>query len=460
MKINLKAFLFLTLSFHIINGFPQEYPTQKDIANIIKKEVDNGRSSSISIGIIDNGKINFICYGYPIEGSNQEANETTIYEIASVTKVFVSTILADLVLKGYLSLDDPIVKYLPDSLVFQDNKINKLTLKHLASHTSSLNSLFDYDTKRPHFNYTYDYLFASLEKYHFKNDPGIIYGYSNINMALLAYIICKVTNKDLESLFKEKIFVPFNMQNTTLKLSRAQEAYFATAYHRPGSPAKKREWNADAGAGALRSNIKDLTIFLQKLFYDDSPLREAASFAILPQFDSTNFPNSKIGLGWIITESQDHLFVGHGGNTFGFRSMIMYDIKKNRGVVVLSNSTEDITDIGFYVFNKQKRIREFKKNGYKELSNELADMYEGTFSVTLGTVLDTIEIYRNNKFLIMNSKLIGEIEMFYNGKNSFFIPYIGENIIFKDFIDNKSQTIISKEKPIIIGKRVLTIRKE
>jgi len=459
MKLYQSISLTIALCISSLYAESQVYPSIQEITSVIKREVDNGRSSSIAIGIIDNGNVNYICYGNPIEGNLQKANEKTIYEIASVTKVFVTTILADLVLKGVLSLDDPITKYLPDSLLFQDTKINKITLKHLATHTSNLDSLFIYDLQRPHYNYNYEYLFASLEKYQFQNDPGMTYKYSNINMAFLAYIICKVADKDLESLFKDKIFDPFQMENTALKLSKDQEKYFATAYHRPGSPAKIREWNADAGAGALRSNVQDLTIFLRKLFYDDSPLKKAASFAIIPQFDSTNFPNTKIGLGWFITPSNNSLFVGHGGNTYGFRSMILYDIKMNRGVVVLSNSTADISDIGFYIFDKKKRIREYKQVQSKTLSDELALQLEGTFSITFGKVSDTITIYRNNKFLIMNSKIIGEIEMFYQGKNCFFIPYVGEKVVFKDFNENKAQTILSEEKGITIGKRIASIRK-
>ncbi len=456
MNKNFKHLIILLLSVTPLFSISQEYPSIHEIKNVIKKEVDNGRSNSIVVGVIDNGKENYICYGNPIEGKLQKADERTIYEIASITKVFVNTIFADLLLKGELSLKDPILKYLPDTLVLQDQKGKEITLKHLATHTSGLPSKLEkIDLRELSLYYqtqSYNDLFVSLEKYKFQNSPGTVFYYSNINTAILAYIICKVNNRDLESLFRERIYEPFQMKNTTLNLTKEQEEYFATGYNRPGRPIEHWEWDAEAGAGGLRSNAQDLITFMRKLFYEDSPLKEAANLAVTVQFDSTRYRNTKIGLGWFITEGKNSLIVGHGGTTHGFKSLIMYDTLNNRGVVVLSNSSREITDIALYVFDKNKKINEFKTIKTEEIGTELFNQIEGTYSFNIGNLKDTATIYERNNLFFIYSQNVGEFEMFYIGNNSFLIEDM--KIKFEDFQSDKAQTITSTKKQAITGKRI------
>lgn len=456
MNKRFKYFIILLLSVTPLFSISQEYPSIQEIENVIKKEIDNGRSNSIVVGIIDNGKENYICYGNPIEGKLQKADERTIYEIASITKVFVNTIFADLLLKGELSLDDPILKYLPDTLMLQDQKGKEITLKHLATHTSGLPSKLEkIDLRELSLYYqtqSYNDLFVSLEKYKFQNSPGTVFYYSNINTAILAYIICKVSNRDLESLFRERIYEPFQMKNTTLNLTKEQEEYFATAYNRPGRPIEHWEWNAEAGAGGLRSNAQDLVIFMRKLFYEDFPLKEAANLAVTVQFDSTRYRNTKIGLGWFITKGKNSLIVGHGGTTHGFKSLIMYDTLNNRGVVVLSNSSREITDIALYTFDKKKKINEFKTIKTEEISAELFKQIEGSYSFNIGDVKDTVTVYERDNLFFVYSQNVGEFEMFYIGNNSFLIDDM--KIKFEDFKSDKAQTITSNKKQAITGKRI------
>jgi len=434
----------------------QNYPTHQEIAKALKKEVKNGRTNSIVVGIIDKGTEDYISYGKPFESKTEVANKETIYEIASITKVFVTTILADLVIKGELSLDDHLIKYLPDSLQFQDENCRIITLKHLATHTSGLSSILDKPDLRKLQDYrknrSYDNLILALEKYQLPYSPGTYFDYSNYNMGFLAYIICKVTNKDLETLFQEVICQPFQMQNTTMHLTKEQEEFFATGYIRPGRPTSHAEWGtAEAGAAALRSNAHDLITFIRKLFYEDSHLNEAAKLSIIAQFDSTKFYKTKIGLGWFITESKNSLTVGHGGNVDGFTSLLMYDIINDRGIVVLSNSSREIADIGLYLFGIRK-VNEFKPIKSKQMSNELFAQFEGIYSFKYGKIRDTINVYKKDDLLFIYSSNVGEKEMFYLGENNFLVDEM--KIKFENFTNNQAQHFIGIEDKSLSGDRI------
>lgn len=455
MRLKIKFYLVLLLIAPFV-AHSQKYPTHRAIAKVLKKEVENGRSNSIVVGIIDDGIEDYFAYGKPFKTKTDEPNKETIYEIASITKIFTTTILADLIVKGQLSLDDRLIDFLPDSVNIQDEKCKEITIKHLATHTSGLSLLLDkpdlrklYEYRR---NYSYKDLIAALENYQLPYTPGTHFTYSNYNMGFLAYILTKVTNKDLETLFQEIICEPFQMQNTSMCLTKKQETHFATAYIRPGRPTNHVEWGtAEAGAAALRSNVHDLITFIKKLFIENSPLNEAAKLAITPQFDSTMFRNTKIGLGWFITEGKNSLAVGHGGQVDGFRSFLMYDTINRRGVVVLSNSSREIIDIGLYLFGIQK-INNFKSIKSKEISNEEFAKYAGTYSFRYGDIKDTIEVNKKDDLLLIYSPNVGEIEMFYLGKNTFIFD--GIKIKFENFIDNKSQHFSGLRNKNLNGDRI------
>jgi CubicO group peptidase (beta-lactamase class C family) len=65
-------------------------------------------------------------------------DKDTLFEIGSITKVFTGILLADSVLKGRASLEDPIPKHLPKDLLAPDSALNQVTLLDLATHTSGL----------------------------------------------------------------------------------------------------------------------------------------------------------------------------------------------------------------------------------------------------------------------------------------------------------------------------------
>ena len=432
----------------------QEYPTLNEIKEVIKEEVDNGRSNSIVIGIIDNGIESYISYGSPFEGRTDSANENTVYEIASVTKVYVSTILADLVLKEKVNLDDFLIQYLPDTLKFSDSNYYKITLKHLATHTSGIPTLLnDLDLDNPDeylMEMTYSELFAKLENNKLKNTPGTAFEYSNNNFSLLSYIICKITNENLEQLLKKYFIIPFDMNNTALNLNEVQENIFATAYRRPDVLAD--HWHLSPvyeAAGGLKSSAKDQLTFMRKLFYENSSLTEATKYATQVFFDSTLNAITKIGVGWFITDLPQGNLFGHNGSSTGFKTALVYDTLNNRGVVIMSNSSNDIMDILYYLLDKNSEINKYRKVNNKEIKNELFDQMKGKYMMKVHNTEGSAEIYTKD-----GRYYISTFEIIYQGDNSFFSPRLNSLIEFTDLQNGKFQVIIIKKDESKLGKRV------
>src|SRR5262245_14667713 len=93
-----------------------QFPTDSAVLAIIKKRVDEKRSSGIVVGLLEaDGKTRVIAYGDPGPGQ-PPLDGNSVFEIGSITKVFTGTMLAQMVLEGKVSLDDPAQLYLPETV--------------------------------------------------------------------------------------------------------------------------------------------------------------------------------------------------------------------------------------------------------------------------------------------------------------------------------------------------------
>lgn len=99
--------------------------------------MDNGKHPSLFVGMIDENGIQQYYYSNKVlEG--EKIDENTIFEIGSVSKVFTSLLLADMIERGEVNLDDPIEKFLPQDISTPSRNGKTITLLDLTTHTSGL----------------------------------------------------------------------------------------------------------------------------------------------------------------------------------------------------------------------------------------------------------------------------------------------------------------------------------
>ena len=92
----------------------------------------------IVVGLVDQAGTRVIGYGTTDRKSHRPVNGDSVFEIGSITKVFTAILLADMVERGEVRLDDPISKYLPDSVTAPTRNGKEITLAHLSTHMSGL----------------------------------------------------------------------------------------------------------------------------------------------------------------------------------------------------------------------------------------------------------------------------------------------------------------------------------
>lgn len=292
-------------------------------------------------------------YGETNKGNRELPNANTIFEIGSITKTFTATILAHYVNEGKISLTDPIVKYLPDSLS-TNLELHKITIMNLSNHTSGLPTIpSNFANKmnpiNPYIHYDVRLLFAGLKTCKLMTVPGTAYAYSNLATGLLGVILERISGKSYEQLVKQLITGPLQMNSTSQRLTPQQNKHFVKVYDADGDETRPWDFNALAGCGSLRSTVNDLLLYAKANINSDyTPLSN--SFALTHKITFSKHP--VVGLGWHILQIDGGSYYWHNGGTGGSRSYLILNTEKKIAVVVLSNSNVGVDDIGISILKE------------------------------------------------------------------------------------------------------------
>jgi len=110
-----------------------------EVRRLINDAVEKRKlAPGIVVGTIDASGTKVLAEGRLSTGAKEEVNGDTIFEIGSATKVFTSLLLADMVRRGEVKLEDPVSKYLPKTVKVPGRNGREITLVDLATHTSAL----------------------------------------------------------------------------------------------------------------------------------------------------------------------------------------------------------------------------------------------------------------------------------------------------------------------------------
>lgn len=353
--------LFLSTQARLV----QSDITDDQIKNILRERIDVAKKSvGIVVGLIDEKGTRIVSYGKPSQDSAQTVNGDSVFEIGSVTKVFTATLLCDMVERGELNLDDPISKFLPATVRAPTREGKGITLRQLSSQVSGLprmpGNFAPKDPNNPYADYSVEQMYAFLSGYALTRDPGAQYLYSNLGVGLLGHILTRRAGMDYETLVRTRVLQPLKMSDTAIELTPGMKARLASGHNQMLKPVANWDLPTLAGAGALRSTVNDLLKFVgANLGLTKSPLAVAMQKAHQPQHD-TGTPGLEVGLGWHILTKFNAEIVWHNGGTGGYHSFVGFDKKKRRGVVILSNSTNDIDDIGRHLLESLYPLAKFE----------------------------------------------------------------------------------------------------
>jgi D-alanyl-D-alanine-carboxypeptidase/D-alanyl-D-alanine-endopeptidase len=306
------------------------------------------KAVGLSIGVLKDSKTYTYNYGTIEKGKESPPSADTLYQIASITKTFTGTILAQAVIEKKVKFDDDVRKYLDGdypNLEFQGHFIQ---LDQLVNHNSGLPFNFpDIPENRPPFSipvpsatremlnhYSRKDFLADLHKVQLKTVPGEKFSYSNTAAVLLSIVLERVYAMPYEEIVKQKIAGPLGMRDTTISVNEPQNGRLARGYDENGVIVPG-PYDMLLGAGALKSTVADLLKYASWELAEEDP---AVKLSHTPRFILTD--NFSVGLNWQMLHSGPYRRIWQEGNLPGFVSMCMTFPELHMAVIVLANEDD------------------------------------------------------------------------------------------------------------------------
>ncbi|MFZ4059120.1 MAG: serine hydrolase domain-containing protein [Ferruginibacter sp.] len=359
---------------------------QQTLTDSINKMIDSLDFNGFGVAIVnDSGVLYQNGFGWANVQTKEKYTGNTVQNIASISKTFLGIALLKAQELGKLKLDDPINQYLPFQVINPHHPNIPITIRHLATHTSTINDTKDYlnrawilcDTINLEQNLKIDigeckfsapateismehFLKNILAKdepwYHpdnfSKNKPGAIYAYSNLGATLAALVIEKATGKTYDNFTVEYILSPLQMKHSGWSLNSIDKSKHTLLYidKTNAYPSYKCITYPD---GNMITSTADFSLYMSELmkgYFGKGTLLNKESYAtyFAPQLSDYNFIDRKAGefsdeynMGITMGISSTGN-VGHTGGDPGLFSMLFFNPTTKIGRYMIVNT--DIND--------------------------------------------------------------------------------------------------------------------
>ena len=301
----------------------------------------------LSVGIIYGGELIYSKgFGFADQEKKIPATDKTCYRIASISKLFTSIAIFQLVEKGKLNIESKVTDILPwFKASTQKTDAKNITIRELLSHTSGIwrdgDTLHWTDDTWPDLTeFTKSFSDKSLIL-----ENNVKFKYSNYGYAILGQIIEKITGKSYKDYINENIFKKVGLKNTTTDYSETYSNInlLASGYGKifPDQEREKFKHYATkvyAPATGFISNVEDLTRFMGFVAQNKLVSRESLK-QIIREY-STTVTGEYYGFGSHVYNVRNKKIVGHSGGFPGFITECSFNEETGVGVVILSNSNE------------------------------------------------------------------------------------------------------------------------
>jgi CubicO group peptidase (beta-lactamase class C family) len=286
-------------------------------------------------------------FGLRDTDKNLPLTPDSVMTAASLSKSAFATVVMRLVKEHKLSLDRPIVDYLPKPLpeypkyadLSGDDRYKKLTLRMLLSHTTGFPNWRAFESDRK-------------LKMHF--DPGTRYAYSGEGIDLAQLVVETVTGKSLSMVMDERLFKPVHMERTSMIWKSEFDTDFANGYDEYGRSLGPEKRSTPDAAGSMQTTLHDYAHFLSAILRHDLLSAETTAQMLSPQVaisSAHQFPSLSAettedykeialsyGLGWGLYSSPYGKAFFKEGHDEGWRHLALC-FENGTGILIMTNSS-------------------------------------------------------------------------------------------------------------------------
>lgn len=330
-------------------------------------------------------------FGKADDATERQIDADTIFHWASITKTLTATAIMQLRDRGRLSLDDPIIRYLPEVRAVHNpyGSMEDITLRHLITHSSGFRSptfpWSDGEDWQPFEPKAWSQVAGMMPYTRLHFPPGSAYSYSNPGISMLGRVVEIVSGDTIEEYLTKNILMPLGMS----------KSYFDTTPYHLLADRSNSYWiddgeieafgfdfdtGATVGNGGLNAPVGDMVKWLNVwLGLDDSKpaILDRESFNEMWQAQRRTDDASVEEYMGMVFFSINHTpkgateparYIGHTGDQAGFTAFVYIDPEAGTAAIYNNNTAGD------HAFELRERVR--------------ADMFDHIFPAAHRTAIE------------------------------------------------------------------------
>ncbi|MXW04674.1 MAG: serine hydrolase [Gemmatimonadetes bacterium] len=390
----------------------EEAEEEDPVQRVLRERVDDyGQTVGVVAGIIRGINRYVYAHGTLNRGTIRRVSGMTVFEIGQLSSLYTTAMLSLMVQRGDVNLTDEMSAYLPETVTVPTTRAgNPILIEHLATHTSGLprlpDNLVSDEPEYPLKGYSVELMYAFLDRYaeaqrdgsEFpfdfeepdgkdpdredlldregedrsdtpgRDEPEDRYVYSDLGMGLLGHVLERAAGENYDVLLRELLGDPLKLANTANASTPSMRTYLATGHDDARRPVPAWSDTTLIGGTGLRSNLLDMMTLvsasmgiiyaLPEDFTEDDSTRYHASFdSLIVARKPADEEDVQTALGWKVrqdTRGRDIHWLT--GRTNGFYAFAAFLKQWRKGVVVLSNSSASVEDIGFHLLSARNPL--------------------------------------------------------------------------------------------------------
>lgn len=396
-----------------------------------------------------------ISFGCSSEAGPVALDRDSLFEIGSITKGLTGLLLADMVRKGEVKLEDPVSMHSRPGAKLPTRGGREITLRDLVTHTSGLPRLpagfAPKDMRNPYKDFDADALYEALARTELERDIGLSHAYSNLGFMWLSEMLARRAGKPFEALLAERVLIPLGMTSTSIAIPPERQERVVTGHD--GGYRAVSQWDIPgdiAGVGGVRSSIADMAKLAEALAgARPTPLDETIALA-LTRLHRLGDLESGIAYAWTMRDRGTRRIWAHNGGTGGFRSALFFDREAKTAAVVLVDSTASFDDLARHLVDPAMPM--MKKRLALPLDAATRKHYVGAYELRPGFV---ITVWEEGDKLMSRATGQEAVEYFRDGTDSFFLGVVDARIVFNRGADGKVESLtLHQGGRQIPGKRI------
>lgn len=324
---------------------------QTQLDDYVRAYVATSRAPGLSVSVVRDGAVLFSAgYGVQSLATGQPATVQTLFHIASVAKTMTSVAIFQLLERGRVDLDDPIVRHVPYFKV-DDARSDAITIRQCLMHTSGIGHPLDYGWDMPEFDE--DALERHVRGLRSHRLVEIEFGatsYSDIAFNVLGDLIAKVSGTSYEQYMKQHIFDPLGMTTTTLMAPRAAHPGLVAAGYEQADdgsivaslyPYSRMHVPCGCIASSAAEMARWMLVNLQRGELEGVRILQAGTYDEMWRMQLETARENAYedpALGWWINRRHAEKVVQHDGEDDGFVSNLRLWTESGVGVVMLCSA--------------------------------------------------------------------------------------------------------------------------